>query len=110
MGTDLIRITQTVLGNEKAYGLVELHMQSPNSKGFHRYQIILVNRDGHRAEFRRDMGLARNFKGVNSIILPSYWEHTVDELMGLADELRDEAQANRQGVKELLQLEHYKPA
>ncbi|KKN78442.1 hypothetical protein LCGC14_0349740 [marine sediment metagenome] len=78
----------TISGNEKALWLQERHEQSPTFGGFHRYQIISVIRDGRRAEWRKDMGLASLFKGINQINIPSFMEHTVDELMDLADELR----------------------
>jgi len=83
-------IATTIFGNEKAMGLYEMHLQSPLSKGFHRYQIIHVIRDGYIAEFRRDMGLAKKYKGVKQLRIPSYMEHTVDELMGMAEDLRNE--------------------
>ncbi len=81
-------VANTIRGDEKALGLQEMHEQSPTFGGFHRYQIIHVVRDGKMAEFRKDMGLASNFKGINQINIPSFLEHTVDELMDLADELR----------------------
>jgi len=83
-------VANTVLGSEKAMGLYEIHEQSPNSSGFHRYQIIHVIRDGYIAEFRKDMGSANKWKGVKYLRIPSYMEHTVDELMGIADGLRNE--------------------
>jgi len=83
-------IATTVLGSEKAMGLYEMHLQSPLSKGFHRYQIIHVVRDGHLAEFRKDMGSAKKYKGVKYIRIPSYMEYTVDTLMDWAEDLRNE--------------------
>ena len=73
-------------------GLYETEEQSPGSKGFHRYQIIHVERDGKLAEFRTDMGLSnsKKWKGVKLLRIPSFWEHTVDYLVNLADELRNE--------------------
>jgi hypothetical protein len=85
---NLVIVANTVNGDEKAMGLYEIHEQSPNYSGFHRYQIIHVMRDGKIAEFRKDMGLASKYKGVKQLRIPSYMEHTVDELMDLADELR----------------------
>lgn len=99
--------TTYVIGDEKAWGLFEIHEQSPGSKGFHRYQIIQVNRDGKIAEFRRDMGSAKGFKGVNQIRIPSLWEHTVDELMDIANHLRGQSQID---VRDFLGLDKYKPA
>lgn len=85
---NLVLVANTIKGDEKAWGLFEINEQSPGYKGFHRYQIIQVGRDGKIAEFRKDMGLVSKFKGVKQIRIPSLWEHTVDELMDLADELR----------------------
>jgi len=103
----IIPVANTILGNEKAYGLGEIHEQSPDFTGFHRYQVITVLRDGRLAEFRRDMGLASKFKGINPLAIPSFFEHTVDELMDLADELRGQVKID---VKDWLELESYKPA
>ena len=101
----LTLVANTIRGNEKAWGLYEVHEQSPGSRGFHRYQIIEVIRDGKIAQFRTDMGRAKNFKGVNGINIPSFNEHTCDELMYFADQLRGEPQID---VKELLQLDTWK--
>jgi len=84
----LYPITLTVIPHEKAMALYEVNEQSPGSRGMHRYQIILVARDGRLAEYRTDMGESKNFKGVRFINIPSLWEHTVDYLQGLAEELR----------------------
>ena len=104
---ELIRVAQTINGNEKAWGLFEINEQSPGNRGVHRYQIIQVNRDGQIAEWRRDMGEAKNFKGINQLRIPSLFEHTVDELIALADELRGQPNID---VKDWLEIEHYKPA
>ena len=88
-------------------GLYEVHEQSPGSRGFHRYQIIHVVRDGHIAEFRKDMGLARRFKGVRQFRIPSYMEHSVEELLDMAESLRNETEID---VAELLETNQYKLA
>lgn len=103
----IVPVTTTVLGNEKAWGLYEIHEQSPGSRGFHRYQIIQVIRNGQIAEWRKDLGLAKNFKGVNQLRIPSLLEHSVDELMALANELRGEVKID---LKDLLQLDKMKLA
>jgi len=105
MMTGLILRTNTVTGDEKAWTYLEIHLQSPDSRGRRRYRIIVVNRDGELAEYREDMGLARNFKGVKELNIPSLWEHSVDELRGLADELRNETEID---LHELLQLDEFK--
>ena len=103
----LIRVTQTIEGNEKAWGLYEINEQSPGNRGFHRYQIIQVIRDGQIAEWRKDMGLAKKFRGVNQLRIPALLEHTCDELMDLADELRGQTKID---VKDFLRLDKMKLA
>ncbi len=101
----IIPVCQTILGDEKAWSLSEIHEQAPDFSGFHRYQKILVNRNDIISEFRRDMGSVKNFKGVNPICIPSFWEHSVDELLDLADELRGNPKID---VKELCELDNLK--
>ena len=103
----LIPATLSIWGNEKAYSLQEVHLQSAGSRGFHRYRIILVNRGGNLAEYREDMGLASKFKGVKQFNVPSLWEHSVAELLNIADVLRSETFID---IKDWLELESYKPA
>lgn len=105
--TKITPIALAVTGDEKAIGLVETNMQAPDNSGFHRYQIIYVVRDGQMAEFRRDMGLSKEWKGHNLINIPSLLEHTVDELMDMAEEARNEVKID---VKDFLGLDHYNPA
>ena len=88
--TDLAVRTNTITGNEKAWTYLEVHLQSPGSKGSRRYRIIVVNRDGKLAEYREDMGSTKKFKGKREINIPSLWEHSCDELIALAEELRNE--------------------
>jgi len=95
-------ITLTVFGNEKAFLYLEGEEQSPDYRGFHRYRIVGVNRDGVISEYREDMGKASNFKGAKKLIhIPSLWEHTVDELYAIADEIRYE---HRMDYKDFLEL------
>jgi hypothetical protein len=103
---DIIPAVDKIFGDEKAISLYEMHLQSPGSRGFHRYQIIHVPRNGVVCEWRKDMGLAKNYKGVNQLRIPSYMEHTVDELMAIADEMR----YRKFDVADFLGLEKYKPA
>lgn len=100
-------VTSYVRENEKAWAYLELQEQAPDFSGFHRYRLIYVKRDGKITEYREDMGLASNFKGAKQIHIPSVWEHTCDELISLADELRWDTDID---VKDLLELENYKPA
>ena len=103
----IITATLSVNGNEKAYSLQELHSQSPDSSGFHRYRIIMVERDGKLAEYREDLGLAKNFKGIRQFNVPSLFEHTVDELLEIADSIRTETFID---IKDWLGLDKFKLA
>jgi hypothetical protein len=89
--------TNWVNFNEPCYGLYELNYQSPGNKGFHRYQIVLVVRNDQITEYRKDLGKASKFKGVDQIRIPGGIRqangkiiivHTVGELMDIADDLR----------------------
>lgn len=90
--------TDHVLGYEPCYGLYELNLQSPGSKGFHRYQIVIVARNDKLYEFRRDMGLASSHSSIQFRI-PGAIEnergqaeilHNVSEMQDLADMMRNE--------------------
>ena len=98
---NIIPAVDKIFGDEKAIYLWELNYQSPDYSGFHRYQIIHVPRDGVICEWRKDMGSTKNFKGISQLRIPSYMEHTVDELKAMANELR----TMRFDVKDFLQLE-----
>jgi len=100
-------ITLYALPNEKAWTYLEMQEQSPFNKGFHRYRIIGVLRDGRVAEYREDMGSAKNFVGAKQLHIPSLWEHTVAELINLADGLRWDTDID---VKDLLELDDFVPA
>ena len=100
----IVPVADKIIGNEKAIALYELNLQSPGYKGFHRYQIIQVPRDGVVCEWRKDMGKASNYKGVNQLRIPSLMEHTVDELKAIADSLR----SSKFDVKGFLGLDRYK--
>ncbi len=92
LGTDWVRF------DEPCLGLFELNYQSPGSRGFRRYQISLVVRDDKIYEYRKDMGKAKKFKGVDQIRIPGGVRdkatgkiaiaHTVGQLMDIADQLR----------------------
>jgi len=87
--------------------LFELNYQAPDRTGFHRYQIIQVPRGDTICEWRKDLGKASKFKGVDQMRIPSYMEHTVDELMAIADNIRWSRGID---VKDFLQLDNYIPA
>jgi len=98
----LILVTNAITGNEKAWTYLEVNLQSPGSRGRRRYKIIVVNRDGRLAEYREDMGSTRKFKGIRELNIPSLFEHTIDELIALAEELRNDKGID---LDELLQMD-----
>lgn len=101
----ILPVADKIFGDEKALSLCEMHEQSPGSKGFHRYQVIRVPRNGVICEWRKDMGSVKKFRGINQLRIPSFMEHTVDELKAIADELR----ASKFDVKDFLSLDKYIP-
>jgi len=82
--------TQFVLGDEACYRLSEVNLQSPDSRGFHRYQILWVIRDDKISEYVDDMGLSKNIKADPLIILGCE-DETVSRLKDIADQIRDES-------------------
>jgi hypothetical protein len=89
--------TIVVSDDEPCVGLYELDYQSPGSRGFHRYQILLVIRDDRQAEAWIDLGLTSNFKadqiripgGIRNDITGRFdIVHTVGELRDIADTIR----------------------
>jgi len=89
--------THYVNEDEPCLGLFEMNLQSPDSKGFHRYQIVYVMREDKPAEYRKDLGATKKFKH-DQFRIPGgfydsdedryYVEHTVGELRQIADDLR----------------------
>ena len=89
MRSKMILGTTYILGDEKALGLYEMNEIKPNGRKWCRYQIIHVIRDGKQAEYRQNLGDAKKFKHCQ-IRIPSYMEHTVNELREMANEMRIE--------------------
>jgi len=97
--TKILCGTQYVLLDEPCLGLYEMNLQSPGSRGFRRYQIIHVMRGDKPAEIRRDLGAAKSVK-ANQFRIPGgardettgtfHIEHTVGELIDIADYMRNE--------------------
>jgi hypothetical protein len=100
----LTPIATTIQGSEKAWTYIEVNLPSPKGES-KRYRIIVVNRDGKLAEYRESMGLASKFKGIRQLNIPSMFEHTVDELRGIADELREDKGID---VAQLLETNDFK--
>ena len=101
----IIPAVDKIFGGEKAISLFEIHEPSPGWKSYRRYQIIRVPRNGVICEWRKDMGPVENFKGVSQLRIPSFMEHTVDELKEIANTMR----TSHFDVKGRLELEKYRP-
>ena len=95
-------VALTARPEEKAMALYEIDEQSPDYKGFHRYQIILVSRNDKLAEYRVDMGKSSKWKGTRHINIPALWEHSVAELQHIAGQIRDESTQDLIDIYELL--------
>ena len=79
--------TPYVVADEKAMGLLEVELQTDTSKDIHRFQIISVIRGDKQASYVTDLGSRLLFPNPPLNII-SYMEHSVAELMDMADEAR----------------------
>lgn len=94
MARPILPTTLTVSDDEPCVLLAELDLQSPGSRGFRRYQILIVVRDDRPAEFRTDMGpptKEESIRVLGSIENAGRIEilHTVAELREIADHIRE---------------------
>ena len=92
--------TATWISNdEDAYGLFELNLQVQGSKGWHRWQIIRVERNDNFAVWYKDMGprelynadgirILSGFKVRKGVRVHYETEDTVGDLKDAANELR----------------------
>lgn len=104
------------LRDKPCYGLYELDLQSEGSRGFHRYQIMLIptNDCNGIQEYRRDMGKSTKFKGIDGIRIPGGFKkdgqffivHKVGELVDMANEIR--ARKSLWDKKDLIQVNNYR--
>ena len=104
--------TTYIKEDEPCLSLTEQHLQSPGSRGFHRYQIIQVIRDDKVTEYREDMGSVRKFRGKNELRILGgakdpdtgriYIEETVGRLRLMAEQLREK---NGLDKKDLAQVD-----
>ena len=91
--------TNVVSMDEPCFGLSEVNLMSPGSRGVHRYQVLAVLRQGKLVSFMRDMGPISEFAGIQQFRVPGgimdeateRYEilHTVGELYDIADYLRN---------------------
>lgn len=105
--------THWVSEDEPCLGLYEMNLQSPGSRGFHRYQVVYVMRGDEPAEYRRDLGLSKDIKADEFRLLGGdrdpngkFWiEETVGRLRQIADLLKGN---NLFDKRELVQINNLK--
>ena len=111
---DLTDQTEYVLPGEKALGLQEVELLSPNGKDIHRYQIVYVVRNDKPAKYVTDLGSNLLFPNPPLNIIDD--GGTVAELMDMATdargrssvtkrlmELQEESARDRNIIKEFLE-------
>lgn len=93
--------TDFVLEDEPCFNLAEVNLMAPKDGKWHRYQIVVVIRNGELAEYRKDMGLRTKFKAHQFRVMGGvidkkkiYIEETVGSLRQEADQMRDETPLN----------------
>ncbi len=84
-----IPLTETISEDEPSWSLGEFNLPTPDSRALHRYQIIVVRRDGQPSKGQRDLGLATNFK-KGEFRVQSFWYETVGQAQEIADYLRSQ--------------------
>lgn len=99
----LMPATHKVNGDEKVYLLTEINRMCQADGRWHRWQKILVLRDDKLTEFAKDMGLSKKWK-TSQISILGLFEHTVDEMMEMANQMRE----LRWDKKDLCQLDKLK--
>jgi|TARA_R110002020_G_scaffold420663_1_gene629813 hypothetical protein len=85
--------------DEPAFNLVEMNLQAPDNSGWHRYQIISVVRGQRLAEYREDLGAAKDFAADAFRIPGGVWDASTRrmEVVHSVGELREVAEAVRLG-------------
>lgn len=91
--TSIVPATPFVHPDEKCALLAEVNLRTPDSRGFHRYQILFVVRGDRLAEHRVDLGPRESFTAPQFRV-PGGWGHHIDHTVG---ELRDIADFQRTG-------------
>ena len=103
----LVAQTTTVTGDEKVWDYAELDKPSLiPGKGMRRYRIAQLHRNGENVMFEQDLGPAKRFKKKRQLHIPSFDEHTFDELVFLAEQLHDESPQDLIDVLELAGMEN----
>jgi len=88
--------TDYILNDEPCFNLSEVNLQSPMSRGWHRYRILTVVRGDKLVDYWDDMGLAKAFKEEEIRVLGGaeggngriHIMHTVGELIDIANHVK----------------------
>jgi len=91
MTTGIVPITLYISMDEYAAELYEIVKASPDGQGRHLYRYITVIRGDAPAQHVTDLGLCTDPNA--GVAIPSMYEHTVGELMDIAEKLRATAPA-----------------
>jgi len=98
-------VTSYVLDNEPCFLLTE--MDAPKKGKPHRFRYTYVMRSDRIAKHTEDLGLSKNFKhdqfripgGAMDPITKRIWiEHSVAELLAIADQLRNSKGFNKEAL------------
>lgn len=96
--------TTYVLADEPCCSLSELNEMAPDYHSIRRYQILHVVRGDRLAEYRKDLGLASDFRAFPFQIVGGfkdgktgriYIEETVGRMKEMADEMRNRDESSR---------------
>ena len=92
-------VTAIISFDEPCLALTEQNIQSPGSRGFHRYRTVAVVRNDRTVTFMEDMGAVEKWPGAQQFRIPGGLVddetgrieivHTVGELYDIADFLRE---------------------
>ena len=61
--------TSYIEEDEDCFELYEQDVQPPDNSGFHRFRVYRVLRDGRITEYREDLGVSSNFKGIEPVVI-----------------------------------------
>ena len=110
----IYQATDHVLYDEPCYGLYEVNYKSPDRKSQRRFQVIVVVRNDNLAEYRKDLGRTKEFKGIDQFRIPGGVInettgridilHTVGELIDIADYLRTHRPFDKRELAQVNQI------
>jgi hypothetical protein len=89
----IVPFAPTLMSNELVLIYRESNIRTEDLTEEHRWKLITVQRNGDRLyEFPISMGPSYLYPGVSEILIVSMFEDTVDAVMDMADNMRDENQ------------------